>query len=217
MRRALSVLIAAMMLVGVVALPASASGGSATLADKILAEADKDRGRYNIIGTVVGAILDSGVETKLALAANPGVEATAFLPTDVAFRRLVADLTGQKWWQVKESDVIPALLPLGIPTINAIVEYHVIPGKVDYRTALSLDTNRRNGTNVFVETLLGAEIGVDRRGFALQIDDSGAIANPILAGAGLPEIGPNNPFVVQADKNGGVNGIIHGISEVLLP
>ena len=215
MRRALSVMIAAAMLVGVAALPAAATSGSATLADKILAEADKDRGRYNIIGQVVGILAgsagDGSIETDLLLAADPNVEATAFLPTDVAFRRLVADLgliEGKtRWWQVNESEVIGALAgALPLQTINDIVEYHVIPGKVDYKTALSLDTNRLNGTDVFVPTLLGTEIGVDRRGFALQIDDAGSVL-------GIS----NNPFVVQADKNGGVNGIIHGISEVLLP
>ena len=57
---------------------------------------------------------------------------------DRAFRRLAHDLTGQ--WIKKEADIIPALLTAvggDMALVNAIVEYHVVPGKITSRTALA--------------------------------------------------------------------------------
>jgi hypothetical protein len=170
-------------------------------------QADKRGGNFNIIGNVVLALAGSGDLTEADVAALGSAEITAFLPTDYAFRRLAADLQGKRWWQVKEGDVIPFLTgALPLATIAEVVKYHIYAvGKVDYRTALSLDDNRRNGTEVFIEMYNGGKLGIDRRGWFLQLDDSGDALD--IA---------NNPWVVRPNLDGG-NAIVHGISEVLLP
>jgi hypothetical protein len=134
-------------------------------------------------------------------------EITAFLPTDFAFRRLAADIADKRVWRVRESQVIGILTgALDLNTIGAVVKYHIYAGgQVDYRTALRLDDNRRNGTDTFITMYSGGELGIDRRAWKLQLDDAGT--------AGL---GSNNPYVIRPNIEAG-NALVHGISEVLLP
>ena len=207
MKKTLTTLLASMMLVGVMAIPAAADD-SDNFVGFIAEQAEKDRGRYNIIGQTVLALVAEGKLTEGDVEALATAEITAFLPTDVAFRRLVADIQGTKWWRVSEGDVIPALVGvLGLDTIAEVVKYHIYAGgKVDYNTALSLDDNPRNGTTADAITMYnGGQLELDRRYWFLQLDDSG------LAG-----FGSNNPFVAQRNIDGG-NALVHGISEVLLP
>jgi uncharacterized surface protein with fasciclin (FAS1) repeats len=205
MKKLFATLVSSALLVGLMALPAAADEGN--FVDFIGDAAEG--GRYEIIGDTVLALAGSGDLTDGDLAALGSAELTAFLPTDVAFRRLVADLDPDVrfWWQVRESEVIPFLVDaLGLATIAEVVKYHIYAGgKVDYRTALSLDDDRRNGTSTFIEMYNGGDLGIDRRGFALQLDDTGAALGV-----------SNNPFVVQRNIDAG-NAIVHGIGEVLLP
>jgi len=207
-RKILTLLLAGSMLTALTAIPAGADDDGDTFVDFIGEQAEAKRGQFNIIGQVVDALVKAGELDSGDVAALSSAPLTAFLPTDIGFRRLVADLDNKKWWQVKERDVIPFLVDaLGLETIREVVKYHIFAGdKVDYREALSLDTNRRNGTSASIGMYDGTgQLGIDRRGFALQLDDAG--------NAGL---GTNNPWVVRANIDGG-NAIVHGISEVLLP
>jgi uncharacterized surface protein with fasciclin (FAS1) repeats len=209
MRRAMATMLAAAMLVGVTALPAAASHKSndRDFVDFIAQQAEKRKGDFNVIGQVVLALANAGELTAADVEALSTAKLTAFLPTDFAMRRLAADISGKKVWKVKESQVIPILTgALDLATIGAVVKYHIYPeGKVDYRTALKLDANKRNGTDVFITMYSGGELGIDRRGGKLQLDDAGA--------AGL---GTNNPYVIRPNIRAG-NALVHGISEVLLP
>ena len=207
MKKTLTTLVAAAMLLGVMAVPVGATTSSSTFVDFIVEQADKPRGNYNIIGQTVLALAGSGDLSGADVEALGTADITAFLPTDTAFRRLVADIQGKRWWQVREADVIPALVgALGLPTIAEVVKYHIYAGgKVDYRTALSLDANRGKGTDVFIDMYNGGKLGIDRRAVFLQLDDAGE--------AGF---GSNDPYVIQRDIQAG-NAIVHGISEVLLP
>ena len=206
MKKTLTTLLASMLLVGVMAIPAAADD-SDNFVGFIAEQAEKDRGRYNVIGQTVLALVDAGKLDANDVAALSSAEITAFLPTDVAFRRLVADIQGTKWWRVSEGDVIPALVgALGLDTITEVVKYHIYAGgKVDYNTALSLDDNPRNGTDVTIDMYNGGQLDLDRRYWFLQLDDSG-----------LAAFGSNNPIVAQRNIDGG-NALVHGISEVLLP
>jgi hypothetical protein len=206
MRKILTTLLAATTLFSVMVLPASATEED-NFVDFVAEQADQRRGQFNVISNVVLALAEGGLLTSDDLAALSSAEITAFLPTDVGMRRLAADLEGKRWWQIRESQVIPKLVDaLGLETIAEVVKYHVYAGgKVDYRTALSLDDNRRNGTDTFIEMYNGGDLGIDRRGWSLQLDDAGD--------AGL---GTNNPFVVRRNIDAG-NALVHGISEVLLP
>lgn len=207
MKRTITTLLAASLMFSVMALPATAATDEDTFVDFVAQQAEKRRGSYNVIGNVVLALAASGELTGDDVAALGSAEITAFLPTDRAFRRLAADLQDKKWWEVRERSVIPFLVDtLGLPTIAEVVKYHIYAGgNVDYRTAKSLDSNRRNGTDVFIEMYNGGELGIDRRGWWLQLDD-----------AGTAGFGTNNPWVIRPNIHAG-NAIVHGISEVLLP
>jgi len=209
MRRAISIALMAALIAGAFALPASAKSGNkgeaTTLADQILADADGRFERrlsdYDIISEIVRAILDSGISTQLGAAADPNVELTAFLPNDRAFRRLAHDLTGQ--WIRNEADIIPALLTAvsgDLALVNAIVEYHVVPGKITARTAL-----RSDGAEL--TSIMGASFEVDvknRRRAKVELIDN----DPDL----------RNPRLIRWDLNNyATNGIWHGIDRVLIP
>lgn len=183
------------------------ASGTDNFVSFVAEQADKRYGSFNIIGNVVLALADTGDLSAADVEALGSAEITAFLPTDRAFRRLVADLSGKRVWQVRESAVIPFLVDnLPLATIAEVVKYHIYAaGKVDYRAALSLDSNRRKGTNVYIPMYNGGELGIDRRWFFIQLRDSGE--------AGF---GANNPWVIMPDIDAG-NALVHGINRVLLP
>ena len=209
MRKTISTLLATALMVGALAIPATASHRSyeGNFVDFIAEQAEKPHGQFNIIGQVVLALAGAGVLTEDDVAALGTAELTAFLPTDYAFRRLAADVSGEPAWKVKEADVIGILTgALDLDTIGVVVKYHIYAGgKVGYWKALRLDDNKRNGTDVYITMYSGGELGIDRRGWLLQLDDAGT--------AGL---GTNNPWVVWPNIKAG-NAKVHGISEVLLP
>jgi hypothetical protein len=208
MRRALTVLLATATLVGALAFPAGADDANdGNFVDFVAQQAEKERGRFNIIGQVVLALADAGVLTSDDVNALASAEITAFLPTDFAFRRLAADIADKRVWRVRESQVIGILTgALDLNSIGAVVKYHIYAGgQVDYRSALRLDDNRRNGTDTFITMYSGGELGIDRRAWKLQLDDAGT--------AGL---GSNNPYVIRPNIEAG-NALVHGISELLLP
>ena len=205
MKRTIATLVAAGMLVGAMAVPASADDPN--FVDFVAAQAEMEDGQFNIIGNVVLALVESGDLTEEDVAALSTAEITAFLPKDWAFRKLVAALDAKTPSEVSEGDVIPFLVgALGLPTIAEVVKYHIYAGgKVDFKTARGLDTNKRNGTEVFIEMYNGGDLGIDRRFKRLQLDEAGD--------AGL---GTNNPFVVKRNIDAG-NALVHGLNEVLLP
>ena len=61
------------------------------------------------------------------LLADGKTRLTAFIPTDKAFRNLVKDLTGKKLGTEKK--VFKAVAGLGLDTVEAVLLYHVVPGK----------------------------------------------------------------------------------------
>lgn len=195
--------LAAVFIVGIYlsATTAIANGGT-NFVGFIAAEADKPKGNFNTIGNVVLALAQNGYFTNYDLTALTTADITAFLPTDFAFRRLVADLKGVSVWKVQESEVIPFLAgALGLDAIANVVKYHIFAGgRVDYKTALSLDSNRGAGTNVSVPMYNGGSLGIDRRVIFLQLKDNGG----------------NNPWVIGANINAG-NALVHAIDKVLLP
>jgi uncharacterized surface protein with fasciclin (FAS1) repeats len=213
MRNKITTFLLAGLMMVLAAAPASADEPSeATLADMILADAD---GRYDwkfwdydIIGEVVAAIVADAtsdtpsVETDLLAAADPNAALTAFLPDDMAFRRLAYDLTGRWIW--REANIIPALLDAvggNLQLINDIVEYHVVPLVIDSATALS-----SNGASL--PTVQGNEIRVKVKerwwGTAIVLRDQD------------PDI--RNARVDLRDiDNFASNGVWHGITRVMLP
>ena len=133
----------------------------------------------------------------MAVLADGSVPLTAFLPTDRAFRKLVKSLTGTA--PASEAEVFAAVADLGLPTVEDVLLYHVVPGAaISYRQALKSD-------GAVLQTALdGATVQVKvKYRFLVSLRDSDPDAS--------------NPYVVQPNINKGNMQIAHGINRVLRP
>jgi uncharacterized surface protein with fasciclin (FAS1) repeats len=157
---------------------------------------------YDILDTAVNAVLATKPGSPLAAAANPATAFTVFAPNDRAFQALVASLTG-KWYGTEArvtDELIKALGPTAIDTIENVVLYHIYAGgRVDFATAKTLSGQS-------IPSALGPTIKIKYYGWL----------NLLVLG----DKDPNavNPFVVNSKRNiDAGNSIIHGISFVLRP
>jgi uncharacterized surface protein with fasciclin (FAS1) repeats len=189
-----------------IALPSTVGAGGTgapdrTIADILLADSKSDGADgfdrrfwdYDIVTQAVLLFPD-----LVEAASDPDAELTVFLPNDLAFRRLVHELTGQ--WLRAEADVFDAVASLGVDTVKNVLLYHIVPASISYRAALQSD-------GAALTTLLGADVVVDVRGrlwktvrlVDLDVDDRDAVV-----------VRPN--YGRQAS-----NGYAHGINRVLRP
>ena len=123
---------------------------------------------------------------------------TAFIPNDRAFRILVRQLTGKN---VKtESAVFAAVASLGIPTVEQVLLYHVVPGA----TITSDQALKANGAKL--TTALGKTITVRvTKGPKIILQDlNRKVRDPRV-------------ILAQVDINKGNAQVAHGIDRVLLP
>ena len=150
---------------------------------------------FDILTAAVKAVLKAKPHSAVGVLANGKVALTAFAPNDDAFRLLVHDLTGK--WVKSEADVFKAVASLGIPTVEKVLLYHVVPGL----TITSGIAAKANG--VVLKTAAGLTIKVRVVGGRIYLQDKD----------------PNspNPYVLVADINKGNRQIAHGISRVLRP
>ncbi len=146
-------------------------------------------------------ILAAGVSAAgLDGALDAQAEVTVFLPNDRAFQALVADLFGWRYWFASEAQILDKVASLGPDTLATVILYHVVPGRIDSATALSV----ARGTAL--TTLQGGDILVypkARFGTAVLADNDPNDVNPFLVRSKLD---------IEA-----TNGIAHGISFVLRP
>lgn len=181
---------------------ATGSHPDRTIAEILLADSAKDDADgfdrrfwdYDIVTQAVLLFPD-----LVEAASDPDGDLTVFLPTDLAFRRLVYEITGD--WVRAESDVFDAVASLGVDTVRDVLTYHIVPASISYRAALKSD-------GAVLGTLLAdAELTVDVRGrwwrsvqlVDLDTDDRDAVVvRPNLGGAAS-------------------NGFAHGINRVLRP
>lgn len=188
-------------LAAAVAVPAVAPASAATrptLAQILLSDSKKDAkngfdANPNDFDIVTQAVLAFPALT--AAASSPG-NLTVFLPTDFAFRQLVRDLTGKTVY--KESDIFNAVVGLGLPTVEAVLKYHILGTQVDYRTALKAD-------GASLTTLQGGTI---------TVDVTGRFFKRVVLQDKDPDL--RDPKVIIADIRAS-NGIAHAIDRVLLP
>jgi uncharacterized surface protein with fasciclin (FAS1) repeats len=185
------------------AVPAGAAPAQApapTLADVLDAQGGStDRNWYDF------DILAAGVDAAGLSAAldDPTAELTAFIPNDRAFQALVADLFGPRYWFANEATVLDKLVELegSAPgTLQTVILYHVVPGRITSATALSVP----RGTKL--TTLQGGTIAVTPVRFAGTAFLSDQDRNDF------------DPFLVRSKLDiQASNGIAHGISLVLRP
>jgi uncharacterized surface protein with fasciclin (FAS1) repeats len=188
-------------LAAAVAIPSVAPASAATrptLAQILLSDSKKDAkngfdANPNDFDIVTQAVLAFPALT--AAASSPG-NLTVFLPTDYAFRQLVRDLTGKTVY--KESEIFNAVVGLGLPTVEAVLKYHILGTRVDYRTALKAD-------GASLTTLQGGTI---------TVDVTGRFFKRVVLQDKDPDL--RDPKVVIADIRAS-NGIAHAIDRVLLP
>jgi uncharacterized surface protein with fasciclin (FAS1) repeats len=183
------------------AAPAQAQRGTQSLAAVLTAGGvgfDHNWHDFDIVTAAVLAVLKAKPSSPVAALADGKTKLTAFVPTDDAFRRLIHSVTGKDLRSEKK--VFKAVAGLGIDTVEAVLEYHVVPGaKINAKTAL-----KANGAKL--PTVLGEKIGV-RMTKAPQIRLRDKDHNA------------RNPRVVlsSTDINKGNRQIAHGIDRVLRP
>jgi len=195
---------AAALAAGALAAPAAtAADGTKSLAAVLTAEApkfDTNKKDYDILTAAVLAVLAEDAKTDnnspVKLLADGTVALTAFLPNDQAFRKLAEDLTGKHIRSEKK--VFAAVASLDLPTVEAVLLYHVVPGAtIDSAAAL-----QANGAKL--ETALeGKTFKVVVRGESIRLRDK--------------DYNSRNPRVNVVDINEGNKQIAHGIDRVLRP
>jgi uncharacterized surface protein with fasciclin (FAS1) repeats len=188
------------------AAPAAASVAAATshhlgtrsLVTVLLADKsgfDRNSKDFDILTAAVKAVLAAKPHSPVGVLANGKVALTAFIPTDDAFRYLVRDLTGKG--PRSEAAVFKAVASLGIPTVEKVLLYHVVPG-VTIPAKVALKAN-----NVQLKTALGLKVKVRVVGGRIYLQDK--------------DTNSRNPQVVAADINKGNRQIAHAINRVLRP
>ena len=153
---------------------------------------------YNIVTHAVFAVLKAKPSSKVGVLAKGDVALTAFLPNDRAFQILVKQLTGKTL--LREREVFGVIAKLGIPTVEKVLLYHVVPGAT-ITAAMALKSNGAN-----LKTALGLTIHVAvYRGPVISLwDKAHSLRNPRV-------------ILSQVNINAGNKQIAHGIDRVLLP
>ncbi len=192
--------------------PASASGTKPTTGERSLAQVlakdgdrfDRNWYDYDIVDRAVRTVLKAEPKSPVGVLANGSVPLTAFLPTDRAFQNLVKDLTGSR--PRTEQATFDAVAGLGVPTVEAVLLYHVVPGAtITYRQALRADGAKLD-TALTDSNGDPVKLGVDvRYRLFVFLEDNNAGSRDARV------------MLVARDINKGNRQIAHGITQVLLP
>lgn len=185
----------------------SGSTGTTPLSDVLLADGDTFDDNiwdYDIVTQAALTVIEAtGGDTDVALLTQGDVALTAFIPRDIAFYRLVEDLTGT--WPSSEKEAFGVVASLGVDTVEKVLLYHVVPGgPIDSGAALGADgahlVTADNGNTFKVNVITRA-----KGSFGIKLVDQ----DPDL----------RNPWVIktQLDINEGNMQLAHGISRVLIP
>jgi len=181
---------------------AKAAVGTTSLAAVLTAGGvafDKNWTDYDIVTAAVLAVLKAKPTSAVKVLTDGTVALTAFIPNDRAFQKLVKSLSGKTLRS--EKAVFAAVAALGIPTVEAVLLYHVVPGAT-ITAAMALKSN-----GALLTTALGSTIRVRvyRHGPTISLWDK--------------DYNSRNPRVIlsQTDINAGNAQIAHGIDRVLRP
>ena len=105
---------------------------------------DQDYKDYDIVTAAVLAVLKAKPNSPVKVLTDGSTALTAFIPNDQAFMNLASALTKKK--VTTEAGAFKAVASLGIPTVEKVLEYHVVPGA----TILSGDALKANGAKKVV-------------------------------------------------------------------
>jgi len=189
---------AAALVTSAVAVPAQAALGTKSLASVLYANQsgfDTNPHDYDILRNAIKTTLKVKPNSPVKVLADGNVALTAFLPSDAAFQELVRDITGAKK-APSERAAYNAVAALGIPTVERVLLYHVVPGAtITKAAALKSD-------DVRLKTANGQTFRVDITSYVSLVDADQTDRNPRL---------------ISFDINAGNKQIAHGIDRVLRP
>ena len=162
---------------------------------------DRNARDYDIVTEAVLAVLAANPDSPVGVLADGSKRLTAFVPNDWSFRKLVAQLTGERYRSEKK--VFDTLVSVaGVDTIEQVLLYHVVPGvRITSATA-------RHADGAELTTAQGGTIKVDviyPKTPLVQLRDQDPNATD-------PYLDPN-----ALDINKGNRQIAHGIVFVLRP
>jgi len=204
-RRVVAVLSSLTLAAGaaVMTAPASTAAGNRSLAKVLTSDGnrfDRRGGDFDVVTETVLAVLKAKPSSPVSLLTRGKQRATAFVPTDQAFRVLVYDLTGD--WVRSEKKVFQTVAGLGIDTVESVLLYHVAGGA----TLTSPKVLAADGTDV--TTAQGGAVAVD------VINPKAGIIR--LGDADVDDVDPfTKPRLL--DINRGNKQVAHGITYVLRP
>lgn len=201
---AVAALAASTALAGAVA-PASAAppapaakAGDQSLAAVLGADGtklDKNWKDFDLTEAAVLAVLDAKPDSPVGLLTQGDQRATAFIPTDQAFRLLVKDLKG--FAPKTEAKTLKQVAKLGVDTIETVLLYHVVAGKTLTSPKVLAAEGKR------VRTAQGGSIKVHVIKGTVTLLDA--------------DKNDRNPRVVVLDINKGNKQVAHAIDRVLRP
>ncbi len=182
---------------------ANAADGTTSLATVLTSSPqkfDSNHADYDVLTAAILAVLKAKPDSPVKVLTDGGTALTAFIPTDQAFMNLAGALSGKK---VKsEAAAFAAVAGLGIPTVEKVLEYHVVPGTA----ILAADALKANGAKLKT-ALPGKTIGV-------KVVDSPTSITLIDYNKKLPD---PKVILTQVDINKGNAQVAHGINAVLMP
>jgi uncharacterized surface protein with fasciclin (FAS1) repeats len=200
-RKAILAPLVAVAMLGVAAAPAGAwwgGGGSsrpATVVDVLVKRSSTDGFDRN--GRDYDILIKAATTADLVGAlSNPSARLTVFAPDDAAFIRTARSLGYTGWDEQGTWDfLVGALTQLGngdpIPVLQTVLLYHVAGAKLGVFQVLTAKK---------IDTLANASFGVR---FLQLVDNAPKLPNPYL-----------NLFALNQSAN---NGVVHGITRVLIP
>ena len=159
---------------------------------------DKNKKNYDVLTAAVLAVLEAKPDSAAKVLTDGNTALTAFIPNDGAFLNLVKALTGKK--AKNEAAALKTVASLGIPKVEQILLYHVVPGDA----ILSGDALKANGASLQTAAA-GKVIKVGVKGTKITLTDyNKKLKNPVV-------------ILSQVDINKGNKQVAHGIDAVLLP
>jgi uncharacterized surface protein with fasciclin (FAS1) repeats len=159
---------------------------------------DRNWGDFDILEHAVTAVLKAKPHSPVGLLTQGRERATVFAPTDRAFRKLVRSLTG-KTPRTERATFRSLAAAAGIDTVEAVLLYHVVPG----RTLTSAKVVKADGARLTTAQGGVVVVNVTRRGVRLIDRDPDA-----RNARAIPRL---------LDINKGNRQVVHGIDRVLRP